>query len=139
MLGPELENEIVKHLGDGRRPEELIVFVCERTGMKWDAAKEEVLRVRGRHDEEIQRRWKRFAVGLWIPTFIAGCLGTVCGLVSMITNPLGFSIKVLLHSNYTLAVFGGGILALGGSLMALLGRGGRARESNLDKSLSRKQ
>jgi hypothetical protein len=139
VLSPELENEIVKHLGDGRRPEELIVFVCERTGMKWDAAKEEVLRVRGRHDEEIQRRWKRFSVGLWIPTLIAGCLGTTFGLISMITNPLGFSIRVLIHSNYTLAVFGGGILALGGSLMALFGKGSRPRESNLDKSLSHKR
>jgi hypothetical protein len=103
--------------------------------MQWEKAKEEVLRVQSRRNDEIQRRWKRFAVGIWIPTFIGGCLGTAWGLAGAMRDPLGFSMSTLAHSDYALAVFGGGILALGGSLMALFGRG-KGRESNFDKSVS---
>lgn len=122
MLDPELEREVVKQLGDGRRPDELAPFVCERTGLKWDAAKEEILRVRSSHRERITRRRTWVLFWVWIPILIAGSVVTVSTLIMFLVDPVGFTRSLLRDPLYAIAAVGGGISAFGGSLMVWFGR-----------------
>ena len=110
MLDREFEREIAKQLGDGRRPDDLIVFVCERTGLEWDAAREEILRVRSTYRESITRRrtWVLFAA--WIPTLIGGCFATLGLLLGPILAPGEFFKNLVLHPGL-LAEYGAGVAA----------------------------
>ncbi|HUJ70819.1 MAG TPA: hypothetical protein VLZ30_01150 [Verrucomicrobiae bacterium] len=122
MLDRDFEREIARQLGDGRSPDDLIVFVCERTGLQWDAARQEILRVRGTYRENITRRrtWVLFAV--WIPTLIAGSVVTISALIMFLVDPVGFTTSLLRDPLYAIAAVGGGLCAFGGSMMVFFGK-----------------
>ena len=87
MLDREFEREIVKQLGDGRRPEELVAFVCQRTGLKWDAAKAEILRAQSRHQDVISRRRRWVILLLWGPIFLWSAFGVIGNLMAFLIDP----------------------------------------------------
>lgn len=115
-LDSELEKEIVRQLGDGRRPDDVVPLVCTRTGLKWDAAREEVLRVRARHRESISRRRTWLLFGVWVPTLIAGSVVTIGSLLAFLSEPRDYGWHLLMNPHSLMGV-GMGILAFGGSLM----------------------
>jgi hypothetical protein len=118
MLDQGLEREIVRHLGQGRRPDELVPIVCERTGLKWDAAKREVLNAQSRHQDIIARRRRRTILISWLPLFLWSGFAVIGNLVFFLIHPLDYLKESIKHPaghlllGEAILVFGGGLLAI---------------------------
>jgi hypothetical protein len=94
VIDAHTELLIIKLLGEGRRPEDLISLVCERTGMTWDAAKEEINRVQSRNQGLILSRKRRLAVAVGIPTVVGGLLFMAIGIFGIVVRE-----RVLIGTN----------------------------------------
>ena len=130
MLDLEFEREIVRHLGDGRRPEELVPIVCERTGLKWDAAKREVLHVQSRHQDIIARRRRRSILISWLPVFLWSGFGVVANLVVFLIHPLSY-LKEAIKQPFGHLLLGEAILVFGGGLLAIFRKEPSSRSPQL--------
>ena len=121
MLDREFEREIVKQLGDGRRPEELVAFVCQRTGLKWDAAKAEILRAQGRQQDIISRRRRWVILLLWGPIFLWSAFGVIGNLVAFLIDPAEYLKRSIRHPEGHL-LLGTAILIFGGGSVGIFRR-----------------
>ena len=89
MIDADTELLIIKLLGEGRRPEDFTALVCERTGITWGAAKEEISRVQSRNQELILNRKRRLAITIGIPTVVCGVLFMVIGIYGIVVREKG--------------------------------------------------
>jgi hypothetical protein len=94
MIDADTELLIIKQLGEGRCPEDLVALVCERTGITWDAAKGEISRVQSRNQDVILNRKRRLAVAVGIPTVVGGLFFMAIGIFGIVVRE-----RVLIGTN----------------------------------------
>ena len=121
MLDPELEQQVVKLLGQGNRLDEVTVLVCERTGLKWDAAQAEIRRTQERHPDVISRRRRWLIIAAWLPIFFASSLLLLSQIIMLCSDPLRYLTELALHPKWWI-VLGSALLIVGGGLYSLFRR-----------------
>lgn len=117
MKDQELQNFIVRELGKSRRRSDVVMDVCERTGMDWQEAQKFVYQVAMDNHKKVAARKSPLAVIFGV-SFVVG--GFAIALISLIATIQGISIDyrgVPYVGN--LGGIGFGLLLLAGGVIGL--------------------
>jgi hypothetical protein len=91
MKHDEIAVLIIKRLGEGNNPDELLFELCQKTGYSWRQAELLVKQVQEENDAEIARKQLPVLFGLAFITFFGGVVLTSYGLYALGSALLGHS------------------------------------------------
>jgi hypothetical protein len=130
MTGNDLTKFIVRERGKRRSRNDIIVSVCERSGMQWRAAERFVIQVLDEYRDKVTGRYDRLILVIGIATIVGGLwfsaamvYATLEGLDIGYGFYVGF-IPIPIPYVGNLALIGLGLLAAAGGAAGILWLGG---------------
>jgi hypothetical protein len=117
MQPEEITAYIVTELGKHRNPNDIIIAVCERSGMKWSDAQQFMQRVQSEHRSEITGRQNLLLIVLGVITVIAGLVVSI-GASAVTLFGLNFEFDYVPYGG-NLLIFGVGLAMMAGGGIGL--------------------
>lgn len=115
MNDPDITKFIVVQLKNGRRPDDVILAVCERTRMQWPEAKQFVQRLHAEHQNEIASHQSRFLVPVGIMITVGGLAIAIVVSIATLDGWIIFLLRLPIPYLGNLLLFGLGIcMTIGG-------------------------
>ncbi len=84
---------IVEELGRHRSPEDIILIICQKTGMKWPEAERLVMQVKAEHQPEIARKQNGVYRWMTIICLLLGPIGTLGAIVLTLQGHIIFLVR----------------------------------------------
>jgi uncharacterized membrane protein len=82
MNNPDITQYVITELGKHRNPNDIVMEVCERSGMKWSDAQQFMQRVQSEYRSEITGRQNPLLIVMGVTAVIAG-LAVSIGVIAV--------------------------------------------------------
>jgi hypothetical protein len=86
----ELETVILNELGKNKRNSDIVMMVCEQTGLNWNQAQRIVARIESKNRKKLSARQNRILLPLIIAAIVFGVLLTASGVFEYYQSVQGF-------------------------------------------------
>lgn len=120
MNRPDITASVVGQLKNRRRHDDIILEVCERTGMQWSDAQQFVQRVYAEHQGEITGHQNRLLSVVGITTTVGGVAIALGIVLATLDGWVIYFLRLPIPYLGNLLIFGVGILTAAGGVMGLV-------------------
>lgn len=116
----EITNFIIREYSKRRHMDDIIIKVCEKTGMQWDDAEQIVQKVYFDHQGEISSRKQILVTSIAVSTIVIGIILSLSILVATLSGWVIYFLKFPLPYLGNLLLFGLGIVITAGGIKGFL-------------------
>ena len=88
---PELEASILKQLSKNKKHTDIVIGVCEQTGMNWDQAQRLVARIESQNRKKLTSRYNRFLIPFTVIVLLAGVALLIAGASELLPIARGIA------------------------------------------------